>query len=63
MLPSLDYEKLKKDLVEGPEGLRALLLQALRWVCIVIRLCTFVFAFSTTSTALFYFIPTGLINF
>uniref|UniRef100_A0A3Q3W9K2 LisH domain-containing protein ARMC9 n=1 Tax=Mola mola TaxID=94237 RepID=A0A3Q3W9K2_MOLML len=51
MLPSLDYEKLKKDLVEGPEGLRALLLQALRWVCIFIRLwfkfCTFVFAFST----------------
>lgn len=32
MLPSLDYEKLKKDLVEGPDRLRALLLQALRWV-------------------------------
>lgn len=32
MLPSLDYEKLKKDLVEGSDRLRALLLQALRWV-------------------------------
>ncbi|XP_033937532.1 lisH domain-containing protein ARMC9 isoform X4 [Pseudochaenichthys georgianus] len=31
MLPSLDYEKLKKDLVEGSDRLRALLLQALRW--------------------------------
>nr|XP_046247558.1 lisH domain-containing protein ARMC9 isoform X3 [Scatophagus argus] len=31
MLPSLDYEKLKKDLVEGPDRLRCLLLQALRW--------------------------------
>uniref|UniRef100_A0A8C6Q7B7 LisH domain-containing protein ARMC9 n=1 Tax=Nothobranchius furzeri TaxID=105023 RepID=A0A8C6Q7B7_NOTFU len=31
MLPSLDYEKLKKDLVEGPLRLRCLLLQALRW--------------------------------
>ncbi|KAK1897503.1 LisH domain containing protein ARMC9, partial [Dissostichus eleginoides] len=31
MLPSLDYEKLKKDLVEGSNRLRALLLQALRW--------------------------------
>ncbi|XP_033478212.1 lisH domain-containing protein ARMC9 isoform X2 [Epinephelus lanceolatus] len=31
MLPSLDYEKLKKDLVEGPDRLRSLLLQALRW--------------------------------
>lgn len=34
MLPSLDYEKLKKDLVEGPDRLRSLLLQALRWVSI-----------------------------
>ncbi|XP_041790836.1 lisH domain-containing protein ARMC9 isoform X2 [Chelmon rostratus] len=31
VLPSLDYEKLKKDLVEGPDRLRSLLLQALRW--------------------------------
>ncbi|KAM7387963.1 hypothetical protein PAMP_024167 [Pampus punctatissimus] len=31
MLPSLDYEKLKKDLVEGLDRLRSLLLQALRW--------------------------------
>lgn len=36
MLPSLDYEKLKKDLVEGPDRLRSLLLQALRWVRIPI---------------------------
>lgn len=33
MLPSLDYEKLKKDLIAGQDRLRALLLQALRWVC------------------------------
>lgn len=32
MLPSLDYDKLKKDLAEGPDRLRSLLLQALRWV-------------------------------
>ncbi|KAE8294069.1 hypothetical protein D5F01_LYC07015 [Larimichthys crocea] len=31
MLPSLDYDKLKKDLFEGPDRLRSLLLQALRW--------------------------------
>ncbi|XP_029284873.1 lisH domain-containing protein ARMC9 isoform X4 [Cottoperca gobio] len=31
MLPSLDYEKLKKDLLEGSDRLRLLLLQALRW--------------------------------
>ncbi|XP_077389417.1 lisH domain-containing protein ARMC9 isoform X2 [Festucalex cinctus] len=31
MLPSLDYVKLKKDLLEGSERLRCLLLQALRW--------------------------------
>ncbi|XP_023258468.1 lisH domain-containing protein ARMC9 isoform X2 [Seriola lalandi dorsalis] len=31
MLPSLDYEKLKKDLVEGSDRLTSLLLQALRW--------------------------------
>ncbi|KAM8888674.1 lisH domain-containing protein ARMC9 isoform 1-T5 [Synchiropus picturatus] len=31
MLPSLDYEKLKKDLVDGSDRLKALLLQALRW--------------------------------
>ncbi|XP_013129151.1 lisH domain-containing protein ARMC9 isoform X2 [Oreochromis niloticus] len=31
MLPSLDYEKLKKDLIEGSERLQSLLLQALRW--------------------------------
>lgn len=34
MLPSLDYEKLKKDLVEGSDRLKSLLLQALRWVSI-----------------------------
>lgn len=34
MLPSLDYERLKKDLVEGSDRLRSLLLQALRWVSI-----------------------------
>lgn len=32
MLPSLDYEKLKKDLVKGSDRHRSLLLQALRWV-------------------------------
>ena len=32
MLPSLDYEKLKKDLVEGLDRHQSLLLQALRWV-------------------------------
>lgn len=32
MLPSLDYDKLRKDLVKGPDRLRSLLLQALRWV-------------------------------
>ncbi|TNN75573.1 LisH domain-containing protein ARMC9 [Liparis tanakae] len=31
MLPSLDYEKLKKDLVGGSDRLQSLLLQALRW--------------------------------
>ncbi|XP_037530501.1 lisH domain-containing protein ARMC9 [Nematolebias whitei] len=31
MLPSLDYEKLKKDLAEGSDRLKCLLLQALRW--------------------------------
>uniref|UniRef100_A0AAV2KV39 LisH domain-containing protein ARMC9 n=1 Tax=Knipowitschia caucasica TaxID=637954 RepID=A0AAV2KV39_KNICA len=31
MLPSLDYDKLKRDLMEGADRLRALLLQALRW--------------------------------
>uniref|UniRef100_A0AAX7STF7 LisH domain-containing protein ARMC9 n=1 Tax=Astatotilapia calliptera TaxID=8154 RepID=A0AAX7STF7_ASTCA len=31
MLPSLDYEKLKKDLIEGSERLQSLLLQAMRW--------------------------------
>ncbi|XP_072294752.1 lisH domain-containing protein ARMC9 isoform X2 [Eucyclogobius newberryi] len=31
MLPSLDYDKLKKDLMEGADRLKALLLQALRW--------------------------------
>lgn len=34
MLPSLDYDKLKKDLVQGPDRLASLLLQALRWVTI-----------------------------
>ncbi|XP_009321867.1 PREDICTED: lisH domain-containing protein ARMC9 [Pygoscelis adeliae] len=31
LLPSLDYEKLKKDLVTGSDRLKAFLLQALRW--------------------------------
>ncbi|KAJ8374321.1 hypothetical protein SKAU_G00049010 [Synaphobranchus kaupii] len=31
LLPSLDYEKLKKDLLNGTDRLKALLLQALRW--------------------------------
>uniref|UniRef100_A0A3B3CNF4 LisH domain-containing protein ARMC9 n=1 Tax=Oryzias melastigma TaxID=30732 RepID=A0A3B3CNF4_ORYME len=31
MLPSLDYEKLKKDLIDGSDRLKSLLLQALRW--------------------------------
>ncbi|XP_034439184.1 lisH domain-containing protein ARMC9 isoform X2 [Hippoglossus hippoglossus] len=31
IFPSLDYEKLKKDLVEGADRLQSLLLQALRW--------------------------------
>ncbi|KAM7104518.1 lisH domain-containing protein ARMC9 isoform 2-T2 [Molossus nigricans] len=31
LLPSLDYEKLKKDLVLGSDRLKAFLLQALRW--------------------------------
>lgn len=34
MLPSLDYEKLKTDLIEGRDRLKSLLLQALRWVCL-----------------------------
>lgn len=41
MLPSLDYEKLKTDLIEGRDRLKSLLLQALRWVCF--RILTFVF--------------------
>lgn len=32
LLPSLDYEKLKKDLITGNDRLKAFLLQALRWV-------------------------------
>ncbi|XP_078306915.1 lisH domain-containing protein ARMC9 isoform X5 [Panthera onca] len=31
LLPSLDYEKLKKDLIWGSDRLKAFLLQALRW--------------------------------
>ncbi|NXL88702.1 ARMC9 protein, partial [Alectura lathami] len=31
LLPSLDYEKLKKDLTTGSDRLKAFLLQALRW--------------------------------
>ncbi|XP_061680518.1 lisH domain-containing protein ARMC9 isoform X3 [Syngnathoides biaculeatus] len=31
MLPSLDYVKLKKDLLEGSDRVKTLLLQALRW--------------------------------
>lgn len=41
MLPSLDYEKLKTDLIEGRDRLKSLLLQALRWVCF--HILTFVF--------------------
>lgn len=32
LLPSLDYEKLKKDLADGSDRLKSFLLQALRWV-------------------------------
>lgn len=32
LLPSLDYEKLKRDLILGSDRLKAFLLQALRWV-------------------------------
>lgn len=32
LLPSLDYEKLKRDLIVGSDRLKAFLLQALRWV-------------------------------
>ncbi|XP_063057272.1 lisH domain-containing protein ARMC9 isoform X2 [Engraulis encrasicolus] len=31
LLPSLDYDKLKTDLTNGPDRIQALLLQALRW--------------------------------
>ncbi|KAI5609809.1 lisH domain-containing protein ARMC9 [Silurus asotus] len=31
LLPSLDYNKLKRDLISGSDRLKALLLQALRW--------------------------------
>ncbi|XP_075794280.1 lisH domain-containing protein ARMC9 isoform X4 [Pelodiscus sinensis] len=31
LLPSLDYEKLKKDLISGSDRLKTFLLQALRW--------------------------------
>lgn len=31
--PSLDYEKIKNDLLTLPERKKAFLLQALRWVC------------------------------
>ena len=31
--PSLDYDKIKTDLLTLPERKRAFLLQALRWVC------------------------------
>ncbi|XP_034164759.1 lisH domain-containing protein ARMC9 isoform X3 [Pangasianodon hypophthalmus] len=31
LLPSLDYDKLKRDLISGSDRLKALLLQALRW--------------------------------
>lgn len=41
MLPSLDYEKLKTDLIEGRDRLKSLLLQALCWVCF--HILTFVF--------------------
>lgn len=41
MLPSLDYEKLKTDLIEGRDRLKSLLLQALRWVCFqILTFCT-----------------------
>ena len=32
LLPSLDYDKLKRDLLGGSDRLKGLLLQALRWV-------------------------------
>ncbi len=51
MLPSLDYEKLKKDLVEGPDRLRSLLLQALRWVSIHILIYN-IFIISYSSYAM-----------
>ncbi|ERE86223.1 lisH domain-containing protein ARMC9-like protein [Cricetulus griseus] len=38
LLPSLDYEKLKKDLIWGSDRLKAFLLQALRWVGIYLPL-------------------------
>lgn len=41
MLPSLDYDKLKKDLIEGRDRLKSLLLQALRWVWFFISLPLF----------------------
>ncbi|XP_078616903.1 lisH domain-containing protein ARMC9-like isoform X1 [Branchiostoma floridae x Branchiostoma japonicum] len=31
LLPSLDYDSVKRDMTHGPERIRALLLQALRW--------------------------------
>lgn len=34
LLPSLDYERLKNDLVFGSDRLKAFLLQALRWVSV-----------------------------
>lgn len=57
MLPSLDYEKLKKDLVESPDRLRSLLLQALRWVSIHVLIYNiFVISNSLMPCALFYFL-------
>uniref|UniRef100_A0A8C3STV2 LisH domain-containing protein ARMC9 n=1 Tax=Chelydra serpentina TaxID=8475 RepID=A0A8C3STV2_CHESE len=38
LLPSLDYEKLKKDLISGSDRLKAFLLQALRWVSEMVSL-------------------------
>lgn len=49
MLPSLDYEKLKKDLVQGPDRLKCLLLQALRWVRIHILVYWILVLYFTSS--------------
>lgn len=49
MLPSLDYEKLKMDLIEGQGRLKSLLLQALRWVCFFFMILPLFFPHPTFS--------------